>query len=151
MAKINKFANLYDKDGNLIKKAPIKNVTIEELEQIIDTYEDKNSKAYAYMVYLLMDMYKKYGNPHEKEIMEKLKAAANKDVTTQQVAEALTQLEAELNNNETPENTQETLETEEVHSGDVGSGSGGGSDVSDDVKTYDVDSLATEDVEYVEE
>ena len=83
--------------------------------------------------------------------MEKLKAAANKDVTTQQVAEALTQLEAELNNNETPENTKETLETEEVHSGDVGSGSGGGSDVSDDVKTYDVDSLATEDVEYVEE
>lgn len=151
MAKINKFANLYDKDGNLIKKAPIKNVTIEELEQIIDTYGDKNSKAYAYMVYLLMDMYKRYGNPHEQEIMEKLKAAANNDVTTQQVADALTQLEAELNDNKTTESTEETLGTEEVHSGDVGSELGGGSDVSDDVKTYDVDSLDTEDVEYVEE
>lgn len=41
MAKINKFANIYDKDGNLVRKVNeqtgmLDNYTLEEVEELVD-------------------------------------------------------------------------------------------------------------------
>lgn len=105
MSKINKYANLYDKDGNLIKKAPITDYTIEETEKLVDDLTEQykndpenkdlklrldNAAQYLYGLYL------RYGNPHEKELVERIKQAANKDVSEDQIKEALNAVSDEL-------------------------------------------------------
>lgn len=83
MSKINKYANLYDKDGNLIRKAPLTNYTIEEVEKLIDEYTgDKDSAEYMNLFNYLMQLYQKYGNPHEKELLETIKLAQQKQNET---------------------------------------------------------------------
>ena len=55
MAKIDPNANLYDIDGNLISKAPLKNKTISEVEQLVDDLTKKveeNPDNEVYKVYL---------------------------------------------------------------------------------------------------
>ena len=85
MGKINKFANIYDKDGNLLRHVDedgkLKNYTIEELEDLIDKLaEDKDEngnvkdpQALNNVNMILFQQYQKYGNPHEAELIEKLK------------------------------------------------------------------------------
>lgn len=105
MSKINKYANLYDKDGNLIKKAPLTDYTIEETEKLVDDLTEQykndpenkdlklrldNAAQYLYGLYL------RYGNPHEKELIERIKQAANKDVSEDQIKEALNAVSDEL-------------------------------------------------------
>lgn len=105
MSKINKYANLYDKDGNLIKKAPLTDYTIEETEKLVDDLTEQykndpenkdlklrldNAAQYLYGLYL------RYGNPHEKELVERIKQAANKDVSEDQIKEALNAVSDEL-------------------------------------------------------
>lgn len=41
MAKLNKYANIYDLDGNLISKAPLKRKTLTEVEDIVDELTKK--------------------------------------------------------------------------------------------------------------
>lgn len=83
MSKINKYANLYDKDGNLIRKAPLTDYTIEEVEKLIDEYTgDKDSAEYMNLFNYLMQLYQKYGNPHEKELLETIKLAQQKQNET---------------------------------------------------------------------
>lgn len=105
MAKINKFANLYNKEGNLLRKAPLENVTIEELEKMIDEYKgDKSSKEYQNLIYSLMNLYDKYGNPHEQELIDRIKEYGNnKDSDERAVREALEELSDELDKDEATE------------------------------------------------
>lgn len=56
MAKFtSKWSNLYDVDGNLIRKAPLKNYTVEEVEKLVDDLSKKveaNPDKEIYRVYL---------------------------------------------------------------------------------------------------
>ena len=52
MGKINKFANIYDKDGNLLRHVDedgkLKNYTISELEELVDKLaEDKDEEGHV--------------------------------------------------------------------------------------------------------
>ena len=105
MSKINKYANLYDKDGNLIKKAPVTDYTIEETEKLVDdlTEQYKNDPENKDLklrldnaAQWLYGLYLRYGNPHEKELVERIKQAANKDVSEDQIKEALNAVSDEL-------------------------------------------------------
>lgn len=105
MSKINKYANLYDKDGNLLKKAPITDYTIEETEKLVDdlTEQYKNDPENKDLklrldnaAQWLYGLYLRYGNPHEKELVERIKQAANKDVSEDQIKEALNAVSDEL-------------------------------------------------------
>lgn len=98
MSKIDPNANLYDRDGNLIKKAPITNFTIEETEKLVDDLSEKHkenpeneeiSTQLDNAVQYLQKLYILYGNPHKDEIVAKMKQYANKDVTEQEIVDAL--------------------------------------------------------------
>lgn len=128
MSKINKWANLYDKDGNLIRKVDektgkLENYTMEELEELVDQlYNDKdedgkikNPQALNNVNMVLMEYYRKYGNPHLKDILEKLQ---NSKSTDEQAQEKLREVEEEIegkNNNsisENPSSKEELVENE---------------------------------------
>lgn len=105
MSKINKYANLYDKDGNLLKKAPLTDYSIEETEKLVDdlTEQSKNDPENEELklrldnaMQWLYGLYMRYGNPHENELIERIKQAANKDVSEDQIKEALTAVSDEL-------------------------------------------------------
>ena len=100
MGKINKYSNLYDKNGKIIRKVNsngiLKNVTIPELEELIDKYDgDKNDRELDNMKMMLFRMYNTYGNPHEQELIDRIKAEAAKKTSAEEVKEKL----EELNNN----------------------------------------------------
>ena len=73
MGKINKYANLYNKDGNLIRKAnPIlKSFSIKELEDYLDKL-DKGSLEYYNCMSWLMNMYKNPKTEEDKEYVKRL-------------------------------------------------------------------------------
>ena len=130
MSKINKWANLYDKDGKLIRKVDektgkLENYTMEELEELVDQlYNDKdedgkikNPQALNNVNMVLMEYYRKYGNPHLKDILEKLQ---NSKSTDEQAQEKLREVEEEIegkNNNTISENSssEEELVENECH------------------------------------
>ena len=71
MSKINKWANIYDKEGNLLRKAPLKDVTIEEAEEMLDALKGhEDTPEYSNLMFYLMELYRKYGNPHKQDIIE---------------------------------------------------------------------------------
>lgn len=135
MAKINKYANIYDIDGNLISAAPLKNFTIEQTEKLIDELTQKvkdNPDKEMYKIYLnnaanyLYMLYNTYGNPHEEELKELIKNAANKEVSEEEVAAALDAVNKEI---EKTYNT-DTLEDEYVQYSEVEGDSDGDNVVS---------------------
>lgn len=84
MSKINKYANLYDRDGNLIrhideKTGKLEDYTLEELEELVDKLandKDEDGKVRNPMAlnnanWVLMLYYQKYGNPHIEELLKK--------------------------------------------------------------------------------
>lgn len=73
MGKINKYANLYDKDGNLIRKAnpELKPFSIKELEDYLDKL-DKGSLEYYNCMSWLMNMYKNPKTEEDKEYVKQL-------------------------------------------------------------------------------
>lgn len=73
MGKINKYANLYDKDCNLIRKAnpELKPFSIKELEDYLDKL-DKGSLEYYNCMSLLMNMYKNPKTEEDKEYVKQL-------------------------------------------------------------------------------
>lgn len=130
MAKINKYANIYDIDGNLISAAPLKNFTIEQTEKLVDELTQKvkdNPDKEMYKIYLnnaanyLYMLYNTYGNPHEEELKELIKNAANKEVSEEEVAAALDAVNKEI---EKTYNT-DTLEDEYVQYSEVEGNSNG--------------------------
>lgn len=78
---INKHSNLYDIDGKLINGAPLQDMSIEQVEKLLDEYAEK-FKSFpdnrVYEVYVnnlyrwLMYLYQVHGNPHEKELLQKI-------------------------------------------------------------------------------
>lgn len=95
-----KFANTY-KNGKIISKKDkygrTRAYTIEEVEQLIDELsndKDENGKvkdpeSLNNAVKVLMQLYRKYGNPHEKDIIEAIKKAQEEKPLEEQKEEAL--------------------------------------------------------------
>lgn len=94
MGKINKHSNLYDKNGKLLKKAPLTDYTIQELEELIDSLPEGVERNNATMY--LVTLYQKYGNPHEEELIKRIKEQANNNVNEDQIRQALGDLQREL-------------------------------------------------------
>lgn len=112
MGKINKYANLYDKQGNLLRKVvnnKLKDYTIKELSDLVDklgTEKDENGNlkdyegyknAQAVLTRMLMDQ--KYAAEREamlKEITSRIKAnKEEQEKALQDLDEELTKKEAE--------------------------------------------------------
>ena len=97
MGKINKFANLYDKNGKLIrhtaKDGVLKNITIPELEKMIDEYpEDGDALALDNMKMALFQMYNKYGDPHREELIKRILEEQAKKTKPEEVTNKLQEL-----------------------------------------------------------
>lgn len=106
MGKINKYSNLYDKNGKIIRKVNsngiLKDVTIPELEEMIDKYDgDKDSRELDNMKMMLFRMYNLYGNPHEAELIERIKAEAAKKTNPEEVTNKLQELNDYIEENKT--------------------------------------------------
>lgn len=107
-----KYANWYDKDGNIINKKDdngcTRNYTIEELEELVDVLgEDKNEDgtiknpvAFNNASAILFQMYQKYGNPHEQELIERAKTAQKNKTTMEEKEKALQEVASELDTTE---------------------------------------------------
>ena len=87
MGKLNKHANLYSKDGELLREAPLKAYSIQELEDWIDAA--KPGKARDLAIMRLYELYRKYGNPHEQELIDRIKNAAKLKTDEDQIKRAL--------------------------------------------------------------
>ena len=134
MSKINKDANLYDKDGNLLRKAPLTDVTVEEAEQMLDALKGhEDTPEYNNLMFYLMELYRKYGNPHQKDIIDKINEAYAKRNNDDEVKEALEEVAESLddasNRAEVPEESKDEEQVQED-------------------PTYDVNTLQTEDISY---
>ena len=104
MGKINKYANIYDKDGNLLRHVgedgKLKNYTTEELEQLLDKLaEDKDEngnvkdpQAHNNVNAMLFQYYQKYGP--SKSLLDKLNTYKKTD--TEQVTKALEDVDTEM-------------------------------------------------------
>ena len=97
MGKINKYANLYDKNGNIIRHTNgngiLTNVTIPELEKMIDEYpKDGDALALDNMKMTLFQMYNKYGDPHREELIKRLFEEQVKQTKPEEVTEKLQEL-----------------------------------------------------------
>ena len=92
MGKINKYSNLYDKNGEFLHGPG--SYTIQECEELTDKLaaEDSNSKAYANAMATLMHMYEVKGNPHKDEIIQKINDCAKSKTTKAEVINALNDL-----------------------------------------------------------
>lgn len=115
MGKIRKNANIYDREGNLIRKVndngTLEKYSIEELEALIDKLgndkdEEGNIKdpvAFNNASSMLLYMYNKYGNPHREELLKRL--ITPKDEVTEALAEV---------NEELDEKESEYVDFEEI-------------------------------------
>lgn len=104
MGKINKYANIYDTEGNLIRHVgddgKLKNYTINELEDLVDKLaEDKDEEGHVKdpqslnNVYsVLTEQYRKHPN-HLIQKLQELNKAKNTEGST--MAEKTTQKEVE--------------------------------------------------------
>ena len=102
-----KYANTY-KNGEIISKKDengiTRDYTIQEVEELIDKLsedKDENGKvkdpeSLNNAVAILMQLYRKYGNPHEKDIIEAIKKAQEGQTLEEQKQEALQELDAQL-------------------------------------------------------
>ena len=114
-----KWCNIYDIKGNLVRKGPLKNYTIEETEQLVDNLSetiknmsDDDPDKRIYQIYLnnatmwLMNLYNKYGNPHQDELLKALQGM-NK-TSNEEVIDALNELNPEENGDKTEGNTEQS-------------------------------------------
>ena len=107
-----KYANTY-KNGEIISKKDENGVTrdytIQEVEELIDKLsedKDENGKvkdpeSLNNAVKVLMQLYRKYGNPHEKDIIEAIKKAQEGKTLEEQKQEALQELDEHLSTDNT--------------------------------------------------
>ena len=119
-----KFSNIY-KDGKIISKKDKwgrnRAYTIEEVEQLIDELaenKDENGKvkdpnALNNANAVLFQLYQKYGNPHEAEILEAIKKMQEKKTLAGQKQDALEEVSEELNEKK-GQKDDEYVEFEEV-------------------------------------
>lgn len=128
MGKINKYANIYDKEGNLIRKVDekdgvLKNYTIEELEKLVDELTNdrdengniKDPQTLNNVNMVLMQMYStKKGQTRLQQLLEELKAKQSEKPTEEQAVEALNKLKEELENNGTEEPIEPVEDPKEI-------------------------------------
>lgn len=135
MGKINKYANLYDSNGQLIhaidpKSGKLKDFSIKETEDLLDNLE-KGSIEYNNAMSWLMQMYqnpkteedKKYVKQLQDDLIKKLQDEANKK--KQREAAGKTSLE-ELDKAVDEYNKNSDIEEAEIVSESVSDGSEGG-------------------------
>ena len=118
-----KFANTY-KNGKIISKknkwGRTRAYTIEELEQLVDELandkdEDgkvKDPQALNNANMILFQMYQRYGNPHEEELLKMIKEAQKEKTLYEQKQAALEEVNEALAENK--EQNEEYVEFEEV-------------------------------------
>lgn len=119
MGKINKYSNLYDKEGKLIKHVNDEGVltqfTIKEIEELVDTL-DKNTKEYQNAIMVLTEMYKnpktkediEYVESLQKDLIKRLQDEANKKKDEEnRVVKALGEVKEEIDNEDTENNIGE--------------------------------------------
>lgn len=119
MGKINKYSNLYDKEGKLIKHVNDEGVltqfTIKEIEELVDTL-DKNTKEYQNAIMVLTEMYKnpktkediEYVESLQKDLIKRLQDEANKKKDEEnRVVKALGEVKEEIDNEDTENNVGE--------------------------------------------
>jgi len=114
-----KYANWYDQDGNIINKKDengrTRDYTIEEVEELVDTLANdkdddgkvKNPTALNKANMILFRLYQQYGNPHESELIEKLKEARKTKTTEEEVTEKLREVASVLDSDADLENIHE--------------------------------------------
>lgn len=119
-----KYANTY-KNGEIISKKDENGVTrdytIQEVEELIDKLsedKDENGKvkdpeSLNNAVAILMQLYRKYGNPHEKDIIEAIKKAKEQKPLEEQKKEALEEVKEQLSDSETKPKDASTMYNEE--------------------------------------
>jgi len=102
-----KYANTY-KNGEIISKKDengiTRDYTIQEVEELIDKLsedKDENGKvkdpeSLNNAVSVLMQLYRKYGNPHAKDIIEALRKAQEQKPLEEQKTEALNEVLQEV-------------------------------------------------------
>lgn len=108
MGKINRNANIYDKDGNLLRHVNedgyLEDYTIKELEDLVDELSEdkdengnvKDPQALNNTVAILFQQYQKVGNPHEKDLLTKIKEFNEQQSTQEQATEKLNEVAEEL-------------------------------------------------------
>ena len=119
MGKINKYSNLYDKEGKLIKQVNDEGVltqfTIKEIEELVDTL-DKNTKEYQNAIMVLTEMYKnpktkediEYVESLQKDLIKRLQDESNKKKDEEnRVVKALGEVKEEIDNEDTESNVSE--------------------------------------------
>lgn len=119
MGKINKYSNLYDKEGKLIKQVNDEGVltqfTIKEIEELVDTL-DKNTKEYQNAIMVLTEMYKnpktkediEYVESLQKDLIKRLQNEANKKKDEEnRVVKALGEVKEEIDNEDAESNVGE--------------------------------------------
>lgn len=119
MGKINKYSNLYDKEGKLIKQVNDEGVltqfTIKEIEELVDTL-DKNTKEYQNAIMVLTEMYKnpktkediEYVESLQKDLIKRLQDESNKKKDEKnRVVKALGEVKEEIDNEDTESNVGE--------------------------------------------
>lgn len=80
MSKIDKYANLYDYEGNLIEKGPLKNKSLTEIEQLVDNLtvkvkDDPDNKVYkVYLNNAQKFLFAMYNGMNREQLMERLSA-----------------------------------------------------------------------------
>jgi Zn-dependent M32 family carboxypeptidase len=119
-----KYANTY-KNGEIISKKDengiTRDYTIQEVEELIDKLsedKDENGKvkdpeSLNNAVAILMQLYRKYGNPHEKDIIEAIKKAQEEKPLEEQKKEALEEVKEQLSDNEIEPKDASTMYNEE--------------------------------------
>ena len=110
MGKLNKYSNLYDRNGKLIRKAPLKPYSIQELEDLLEHWPDgiEYAKARLYAANLLMQLYqnprtkedKEYIAKTREEFLAKLKEKSTKEQSIEKLEELNSDITKEDNNDE---------------------------------------------------
>lgn len=110
MGKLNKYSNLYDRNGKLIRKAPLKPYSIQELEDLLEHWPDgiEYAKARLYAANLLMQLYqnprtkedKEYIAKTREEFLAKLKEKSTKEQSIEKLEELNSDIVEEDSNDE---------------------------------------------------
>ena len=135
MSKIDPNANLYDIDGNLISKAPLKNKTISEVEQLVDDLTKKveeNPDNEVYKVYLnnaQSFLFAMYNNMNKEDLISRISALQSSVESAKTEVNEAEQKQLEETNKALDE-LKETIESQNAESGESGPEASSGSEAS---------------------
>ena len=132
MGKINKFANIYDKDGNLLRHVDedgkLKNYTIPELEELVDKLaEDKDEEGHIKDPNALNNVYSVLQKEYQKNpsyLIDKINSLSKQKAdgeatmvektTEEEVKDILVSTKEELVERETDYEPEQYVEYEEI-------------------------------------